>query len=261
MEKGTLYQLRNQINRTAVPSDPADNMRAAEDFFLLALHSHVVVAARILLAHGIQDSVTLTAKSLVSTFLQLPSLDGAAHPTEPEDGVHQYALEVLTLGILWHGFHDATKEGDGHRVLVYWKFLMIAFHSANRYNYAKEAVTLLLHHQYLFSKRKAAQLQWARFINTRGLTGYNIPCDLHMEHLNRRLKTMLKNMGANINPNSVVRAGKCVGVINKVCLNFECETAGSSTSDCHPYPTFEKDLAEVVKVLDDERALLPTNDI
>ena len=56
----------------------------------------------------------------MSAFLQLPSLDGAAHQTEPVDSVYQYALEVLTLGILWHGFHDATKEGDGHRVLVYF---------------------------------------------------------------------------------------------------------------------------------------------
>lgn len=28
-----MYQLRNLINRSAVPKDPADNMKAAEDSF------------------------------------------------------------------------------------------------------------------------------------------------------------------------------------------------------------------------------------
>lgn len=83
------------------------------------------------------------------------------------------------MGMLWHGFHDATRGGDGDRVLVYWKFLLIAFHSANRFNYSKEAINLLLQHQYLLSPQKAAQLQWSRFVNTRGLKGHNVPCDLH----------------------------------------------------------------------------------
>ena len=33
IDKGTLYQLKNLINRSAVPIDPKDNMQAAEDFF------------------------------------------------------------------------------------------------------------------------------------------------------------------------------------------------------------------------------------
>lgn len=254
-----MYQLRNLINRTAVPLNPADNMKAAEDFLLLLLHAHVIAGARVLLAHGIQGSVATVAKSLVSTFLQLPHFQETADAATPRDGVHLYAQEVLTMGMLWHGFHDATREGDGDRVLVYWKFLLIAFHSANRFNYSKEAVNLLLQHQYLLSPQKAAQLQWSRFVNTRGLKGHNISCDLHMEHLNRRLKTILRNMGANVNPHSVVRAGKCVRIIHQVCLNFESETAKGIISDHHPYPSFEKDLAKVVKVLEEEDVLIPLN--
>ena len=64
----------------------------------------------------------------------------------------------------------------------------------------------------LFSKRKANQLMWDRFVNTKGLVGCNIPTDLHMEHLNRRLKTLIRNISANINPRTITQAAKSIGV-------------------------------------------------
>ena len=42
-----MYQLRNLIIRTAVPSDPEKNMNSCEDFLLLLLHAHVVDSYRI----------------------------------------------------------------------------------------------------------------------------------------------------------------------------------------------------------------------
>ena len=62
-------------------------------------------------------------------------------------------------------------------------------------NYAKEAVNILLQYQYYFSERQKAELLWSRCMNTRGLVGCNIPCDLYMEH-----KMVLKTQGANIHP-------------------------------------------------------------
>ena len=32
---------------------------------------------------------------------------------------------LLSLGLLWHGFHDFVREGDGERILRYWKFLCV----------------------------------------------------------------------------------------------------------------------------------------
>ena len=71
----------------------------------------------------------------------------------------------------------------------------------------KEAVNILLQYQCYFSERQKAELLWSRCVNTRGLVGCNIPCDLYMEHLNRRLKMVLKTQGANIHPESVEKAG------------------------------------------------------
>lgn len=63
-----------------------------------------------------------------------------------------------------------------------------------------------------------------------------MPCDLFMEHLNRRLKTMLQHKRSNIQPNSIVRAAKSIGTVNRVCQTFE-DMFGNN-SDRHPYPTF-----------------------
>ena len=71
-----------------------------------------------------------------------------------EDGVHGYAVEFLTLALLWHGFHDVIREGDGERILRYLKFLFVLFTSSNKLNYAK----FLLQHYYLLSDRQKEQL-------------------------------------------------------------------------------------------------------
>ena len=73
----------------------------------------------------------------------------------------------------------------------------------------------------LFSPRQAAEIKWSRIVNTQGRPGCNIPVDLHLEHLNRRLKGMLHGLGSNISAESVKRASKLLGVIEAVCTNFE----------------------------------------
>jgi L1 cell adhesion molecule like protein len=43
--KGTLYQLKNIIHRTSVPSDPQQNVKATEDFLEVVLTEHIITAA------------------------------------------------------------------------------------------------------------------------------------------------------------------------------------------------------------------------
>ena len=61
-----------------------------------------------------------------------------------------------------------------------------------------------------------------------GLIGCNIPCNLHMEHLNR-LKTILRALGTNITPATVVKAGQALATVHKVCQVFEAETSPFSS--------------------------------
>ena len=101
-------------------------------------------------------------------------------------------------------------------------------------------------------KKQLAQLLWSRCVNTRGYQGTNIPADLHMEHLNRRLRTVLRNQGANITPKSVEKAGRSIGAVHHVCKLFEDQTSSSATSHSHPYPAFGRDYKAVLKVLREE---------
>ena len=72
VEKGTLYQLRNLLNRTGVPMDPADNMKGAEDFLLVVLHSHIVAAANIILSDEDHPTdITLVSRSIVAKFVRI----------------------------------------------------------------------------------------------------------------------------------------------------------------------------------------------
>lgn len=246
MDKGTLYQLKNVINRTSVPNDPADNMRAAEDFLLVILHAHVIAACERVLESKNFTSVATLADAVVASFTLLEPDNNVS---ELSDGVFVYACDILTLGLLWLGFYDSTKEGDGERIMRYWKALLPIFRTSGRKNYSIEAVNIQLQLSYLLSPRQAAQLVWSRFINTHGRIGCNIPCDLHLEHLNRRLKTSLSHAGSNITPTSVVCAGKCIGVVNRVCNVFENETRQRNESQKHPYPAFTKDYQHIIEVL------------
>ncbi len=115
----------------------------------------------------------------------------------------------------------------------------------------------MLQYYCTFSDRQREQLMWSRCINTKGYPGANIPCDLHMEHLNRRLKTVMRNLGANICPKSVQKAGKSLGAVQHVCHVFEEQTSSSVSSGAHPYPAFGKDFFTVLKALEEESVFVP----
>lgn len=248
-DQGTLFQLRNLLNRSSVCSDPEKNMKSCEDFLLVVLHAHVVSAANAILQ--LRDvNLKMLSKSIVSNYVLLPDFSKQSQEESP-DLVNVYAMEVISLGLLWHGYHDAIREGDGDRILRYWKFMLVLFKTSKNYNYAKEAVNLLMSQKYLLSERKSAQLLWSRTVNTSGRAGCNIPMDLHLEHMNRRLKQILSTTSPNVSDKMVLKAGKALRVVHQVCNAFEAETCQATISNRHPYPAFSKDLKKILAVLDE----------
>ncbi len=121
-----MYHLRNLIGQKLVPVDPEKNMNAAEDFMLLLVHTHVIAAARNLMLDDPVFCVKKMAKLIVDKFIHEPNPTSTASTTG-DDTIHLYATELLSLGLLWHGFHDAVKESDGDRILRYWKLLLVVF--------------------------------------------------------------------------------------------------------------------------------------
>lgn len=144
-ETGTMYQVKNLLNRTSVPLDPEKNMNTSEDFLLLLLHAHVIADAKGILSYDFAESESLTyvARSIVNSHVLLPesSPDQPAQEQDQVDGVNLYARELLTLSLVWHFSHDATSEGDGDRIILCWKILLPVFKATN---HRKEAVQLLM---------------------------------------------------------------------------------------------------------------------
>ena len=251
-----MFQLRNFINRTNVPIDPQKNTNASEDFLLLLLHAYTIAAAKVIMSLTPTESVQELARAIVVNYVRFPRVTDT-DPQQCDDKVFVHSTELLSLSIIWHGFHDAVKEGDGDRILRYWKLLLVIFKSTNNYNYSKEAVSLLTQYHYLFSERQREQLLWSRCVNTRGCRGANIPCDLYMEHLNRRLKTMLQNLGPNVSPEAIQKAGRAIAPVQHVCRIFEEQTAPHLHSNHHAVPSFGKDFDKVLNILITEKVFMP----
>lgn len=225
-------------------------MKATEDFFETALSAFIVTAAKEVMATDALHDCNAVAKALVKKFVvvSLPS-DDPSSVSLPTDSVYAYAIDFLTLGLLWHGFHDSVRHGDGDQIITYWKFLTVLFREEGHFNYAKEGFNVVAQ-SLLLSPRKAAELKWCRTVNTQGRVGQNIPVDLHMEHLNANLKRMLHNLGSNITPASVQRASRALGAVQSVCSNFEDATEIPLGTGFHSRPSFEKDLRKITDELE-----------
>lgn len=82
----------------------------------MVLHAFITTAGKVVQDSSTTRNVTDVAKAVVDTFVTLKwcaadrsQLQTATSP----DGVQAYAKEVLTLGLVWWGLHDAIREGDG----------------------------------------------------------------------------------------------------------------------------------------------------
>lgn len=231
-------------------------MKAAEDFLTVVVHAFTVAAGEAIQAISNRRCVQDLARAVVDSFVSLDLFTGHSQTTAATDGVQAYAKEVLTLGMIWWGFHDAIREGDGERVITYWRFLLVLFKAGGRRNYSCEAAKMLMGHAYFLSPRQAAQLQWSRFINTHGREGCNVPMDLHLEHLNKRLKTALAGLHSNVTPTAIKRIGRSLGVVSHICDALEQEVQSQTTSGYHPPPSFSKDFGLVLKCLQEAQVFM-----
>ena len=137
MDGGTLYQLRNVINRRNITKKPTGNVTASEEYFLLVTEAHIVTAAMTLFQmdsledrpnplffpEGCEElpksdcrTVFLHAAGKVLT--KFVDLSFCRQLTQPEDRIQAYACEVLSLGLFLMEFNDAIREGMEHVLSV-----------------------------------------------------------------------------------------------------------------------------------------------
>ena len=187
MDKGTLKQLQNLINRTNVPKVVKNNYAAARNFFSVVLEAHLIVAGMQYFGMDERtDSPTKNAppdgiatssstekkaylKSIIGNFVdkfvlgfindhsQIVS-DSGEDTDDPQldenDAVNNYALAIIGYGLLADNFEDAYKEGDGERLIRLWKFFLLHFKANGRSKYSIEAckrltaIDAIWHHVY-----------------------------------------------------------------------------------------------------------------
>ena len=163
----------------------------------------------------------------------------------PKDCIFQYATQMISIGCFYREFSDAIREGDGHRVLRCWKYLLPMFHSSGKTNYSFECLNMLRQHYLLLTPQKSEELLWGRFINTIGRAGRNIPADLHMEHLNRLCKDAIKGLGANKSKRSITRVAEALGTIAPVLTTFDTDNGVPEVAGIHSAPPQDKDVKKV----------------
>lgn len=272
MDKGTLCQLRNLINRRNVTKSPKSNVNASEDFLEVIVNGHILAAVMSYLDMSSMDDLPLPsvvshdiwmeddevrrsvlhniAEHIVTQHVDLATtFNDPSHNDENKGTAYEYACEVLTLGLLVFDFKDAVREGDGDQMLLIWKYLLLLFKATGRKNYAIEALTLLSQYHILLPRNLAEQLKWSRFVNVHGLPGHNVSCDLHMEHLNRLVKVSIENLGANKSEKAIKRVAKAMGTLSKATKSFDSEVGISSISGKHSEKSQLRDLKTVTQQL------------
>ena len=126
-------QLRNAINRQNVVNDPKENVNACDDFLTLVVTCHfLVVIMKKLGMSGLDDALTVgnftsdswmmsddDRRTALYQFCQKIVADNVHLPLNPvksdniDDKVQEYAMEVMSLGIIYLNYKDAIQHGDG----------------------------------------------------------------------------------------------------------------------------------------------------
>ena len=176
----------------------------------------------------------------------------------PQDDMYNYQCNFLDHGLLYMNFLDSISEGDGDRILLCWKFLLLHFHAdkVGSTKYALEALYLQFQQQALLTPRQAYRQRWNRGVNNQGRVGKNVPLDLEVEHNNNMLKEAVRKMGPNVSLHAVNRAAKmtkiAAGTVDKIAR--ECQIMKRSGK--HFVKSTKKDMHKIVEVLLQQKALL-----
>ena len=254
--------------------DPSKSVTTCEEYFVLVVEAHILQAAMTLFGmKSLED--TPNEKYFPAEFVQLNlqqqhcifagaiskllsqyvdlnvtfSQSVCSGAENQIDTINEYAMEVISLGLLLLEFNDSVREGDGDRILRCWRYFLLLFKASNKTNYAIEAFTLLAQEKYLLSPRMAMQLKWSRTVNVHGRSSKNVSCDLHMEHLNRLCKNLISGLGANITEQSIERVGKCIGSVQTILLQFDAVNKIKEESGRHTSHSTDIDMKNLLKQL------------
>ena len=257
-EKGTLYQLQKMINRTYVSQKVSKHVTAVKEFLSLVCDAYISCCPLNLFGmerpdeeYAVQsDSLRADLRHVAETIVDEHILIEAPSGRD-QDYAFNYSVALMKLGLLHRDFADAIKEGDGQRVCMLWKFLTLHFYAYRHHKYALEGLILTVRLGFTLSSRKAEQLKWNRFINTKGGAGNCIPLDLHLEHINNATKRSLKRLGANLTERAAVRSSQASGALQALKKNLQTASGVKASYGRHAEVKAKKDFETVLQTLID----------
>ena len=108
-------------------------------------------------------------------------------------------------------------------------------------------------------ERMRMQLLWNRTVNVHGCPGKNMPCNLHMEHLNRECKGSISGLGANITDGAIQRVGRSLRSHTKILENFDKANDIASQSGYHTVSSSEADIGKLLKQVHNDSKVFTSN--
>ena len=192
------------------------------------------------------------------TILQEPILVSAHEEEEDEhemhDDLYNYHCSLMKMALLLRNFNDATREGDGPRIIRCIKVFLLHYKQdgSGSTKYALESLYQLFQLHALLTPREAERLTWNRSVNNRGGAGNNVPCDLDLEHDNHLYKEMCRGLGANLTRASVTRISNAFFVCKEVIKKLDSEINIKSTSGEHTKKDINQDLYKIVRTLNEQ---------
>ena len=103
------------------------------------------------------------------------------------DHIQEYSKSLCYHGLMILLHRDAIREGDGPRMINYWKHNLLQYLDLNHQKYLIYTVRLLTAMNGGVSERLREQIVWNRTVNHGG-PGNNISMDLMIEFLNKAFK-------------------------------------------------------------------------
>ena len=179
-------------------------------------------------------------------------------PKEERDDMFNYQTSFLEASLLLCNFYDAISEGDGQRVIRCWKFMLayLIKDGAGSRKYALETFYLLCQVNSLLSPQASHRLIWNRFYKGKSGPGGNIPLDLALEHFNRLIKILIRNLGPNgLNKEAIDRYCKALAINKHIIDNFDRMCVIPKRSGAHTSRSTDGDLRKIVKELVEYKAL------
>jgi|SRR5277367_710459 len=242
-DPGTLYQLKNRIDRRNVKEKVSTGFHATADFVDLVFDSYIV--AGVMENLGIQSMDEIPARTsdlsedernkwllekvanLVDTFItndirkiltpmKSRRRRSKTNNSADQDELYNYATSLIQCIMLRRVFIQAISSGDGNRVLRHWRFAILLYHMENKFKYRLESFLLLSSTSFLVPPEIREEIKWGRFVNYSGGEGKNLAVDEVVELYNRFAKERLKYLGPNHKPEVVMKIGRTLDFAQSV---------------------------------------------